>query len=123
MKKVTTIVFVTCLLASMPGYAQEMPAGGVIVNTGCLISDGHTFAEAVEVGRAATNDGENAPNLVFYRQPIAAADAPSNLLLRVVYWDNLEHWVRGSTALANPRGAAAHLNEIMTCNNANRSSK
>jgi hypothetical protein len=50
MKKITTLlVFITCFLVGLPGYAQEMPPGNVIVNTACLINEGHTFADAVDV--------------------------------------------------------------------------
>ena len=71
MKKVTTlIVFVTYLLLGRIGYTQDMPPGGLIVNTRCTINQGHTFAEAVEVGRYLNNEGENAPNLIFFGSPL-----------------------------------------------------
>ena len=113
-------VFVTSFLVGLPSFAQEMPPGNMIVNTACSINDGYAFTDAVEAGRSLSYDGDNGPNLVFYRQPIATADTPSTFALRVVYWDNLEHWARGSGGLGN-RFAAANLNEIMTCNNTNRS--
>ena len=86
----------------------------------CSINEGHTLAEVLEVARSASYEGEDAPNLVFYRQPIAVPNAPANALLRSIYWTDMAHWARGVGRLGNPSGAAAHLNELLTCNNTNR---
>ena len=124
MKKILPLlVFTTSFLISLPSFAQDMPPGNVIVNTACEISEGYTFADAVAVARAANSGDEDGPNLVFYRQPIAGPSVPSNALLRVVYWDNLAHWARSSASRANAETASAggYLNEIVTCDNVNRS--
>lgn len=117
---ITLTVFVTSFLVGLPSFAQEMPPGNMIVNTACSINDGYTFTDALDAARSFSYDGDNAPNLVFYRRPIATADTPSTFVLRVVYWDNLEHWARGSGDPGNT-SARANLDEIMTCNNTNRS--
>ena len=118
MKKITItlLAFSTCLSLSLPGLAQELPPGNVIVNTACTINDGHTFAEALEAARAGNFDGENSPNLIFYRQPIAGGNVPANGFLRAVYWENLAHWARGAGAGAG----GGPLDEIVNCDNANR---
>ena len=122
MKKATVLmVLVASVLIGRLGYTQDMPPGTLSVNTRCTINEGHTFAEAVEVGRYVDNEWENGPNLVFYRQPIAGPNVQPNGLLRVVYWDNLEHWSQGIAALPAPSGPSAHLNEIMSCDEDNRS--
>lgn len=110
-------------LVGLPGFAQEMPPGNVIVNTACSINEGHTFDEVLEVARANSFDGDNAPNLVFYRRPIAGANFAPNFVLRVVYWDNMEHWARSNSTRSLPATASAgsHLNELLTCDNVNRS--
>ena len=41
--------------------------------------------------------------------------------MRVVYWKNLAHWTRGQASRLAPSGPGAHLNEIMTCDENNRS--
>lgn len=121
MKWFTTFVIVASVLIGQLGYAQDMPPGGVLVNTRCAINDGHTFEEAVEVGRYVNFQRDDGPNLVFFRQPIAGSNTSPNALLRVIYWDNLAHWARGLAARPAPSGPSAHLNEIMTCNENNRS--
>lgn len=115
------VVIVAGGLVGQLAYAQDMPSGNLLVNTRCVINDGHTFEEAVEVGRYIDFQGDDAPNLVFFRQPIAGPNSLPNGLLRVVYWDSLAHWARGQAALPAPSGPSAHLNEIMTCDQSNRS--
>ena len=117
----TLVVFLASVLIGSLGYTQEMPQGTVQVNTWCTINEGHTFAEAVEVGRYVDNEWENGPLQIFFRQAIAGPNLPPNGLLRVVYWNNLEHWSRGLAALPSPVGPRAHLNEIMSCDESNRS--
>lgn len=125
MKKITRLTALPALALGMvlalPATAQEMPPGGVLVNTGCMINEGHSLAEVLETARGNDYGRENAPNLVFYRRPIAAANAPSNFLLRVVYWDNLEHWARSGATGGNPTAASTSLNAMLDCDNANRS--
>ncbi len=117
----TLVVFLASVLIASLGHTQEMPQGTVQVNTWCTINEGHTFAEAVEVGRYVDNEWENGPLQIFFRQAIAGPNLPPNGLLRVVYWNNLEHWSRGLAALPSPVGPRAHLNEIMSCDESNRS--
>lgn len=112
---------VVSVLVGQLASAQQMPPGGLLVNTSCVINDGHTFEEAVEVGRYIEFQGDDAPNFVFFRQPIAGPNLEPNRLLRVFYWDNLAHWARGQAARPALSGPVAHLNEIMACDEENRS--
>ena len=84
------------------------------MNTQCMLNQGHTLAEALEVARAGNFDGENSPNLIFYRWPIAGNNVPANGFIRTVYWDNLAHWARSSGAT----GGAP--DDAVSCDNANR---
>lgn len=122
MKKITTtlILFITSILLSATGFSQEMPAGNLMVNTFCTLNDGYSFSDAVDAGRAVSYDGEDTPNIVLYRQPISSSDSPANALLRVVYWDNLEHWARSGSTRAPGAGEATLVDATMTCGNTNR---
>lgn len=122
MKKTTMFMtFAVCFLVNLPGYAQEMPAGNVIVNTVCTLNEGHTFREAVEESRSNDFSADNGPNLIFYRQPIAGGDFPANSFIRTVYWNNMEHWASSAGSNTAQAGTTAQLDEIMSCNNAARS--
>jgi hypothetical protein len=70
--------------------AQELPIpDSLYVSTQCFIREGNSFQDVVEEGREADISG---PNVIFFRQPIAGSDAAENQFIRVVVWDNMEHW-------------------------------
>jgi len=98
--------------------AQQMPPGGIIVNTTCAITHGHTVDEVMTVARAI-NYTDEGPNLVFYRRPMSGGNFPANFLLRTVYWDSVEHWANGTgPGSSGPRN---HLAKLLECDNVNRS--
>ena len=70
--------------------AQELPIpDSLYVSTQCFIREGNSFQDVVEEGREADISG---PNVIFFRQPIAGSDVAENQFIRVVVWDNMEHW-------------------------------
>ena len=83
------------LFAAIPAIAHELPVpDSLYVATQCYLNDGATFQDAVAEGRSRqVPDG--GPNRVFYRQPVAGNNAASNQLIRVVSWDDMEHWASG----------------------------
>ena len=99
------------LLAAIPAIAQELPPpDSLYVATQCYLNGGATFQEAVAEGRSrqVPDDG---PNRVFYRQPVAGNNAAPNQLIRVVSWDDMEHWA----------SAVSEVNyETITCDDPNR---
>ncbi|NKB34349.1 MAG: hypothetical protein GKR91_14755 [Pseudomonadales bacterium] len=105
-----------CFFATFSAYAQELPAGNLIVTTACSISEGYTVEQVIEEARSI-DIADDGPNLIFYRYPIASNGAPSNRLMRAVYWQNMEHWASNSGPLG---GGAARLNEMLSCENTNR---
>ena len=121
MKKITLLAaFLTVFLFGSPGYAQDMPPGNLIVVTACLINDGNTVADVMSAARDVDYDYPNAPNFVFYRQPIAGGNTPENLLMRVIYWRDMAHWAtpgQGDGGLDRDRRRVA---EMLDCDTANR---
>ena len=109
--------FLGMCLVSLGVSAQEMPAGSVLVNTMCTINDGYDFNDVLEAAREIDYDREGGPDLMFFRRPIAANNAPPNAVLRVVYWQNLEHW---ATATFPSSRASQRLADRLSCDNANR---
>ena len=71
-KKFLTILLVLFSFHVIPGQAQdiEMPPGAVVRMTNCTITDDRfSFNDVVERARELDFD-ENAPNVIFFRQPI-----------------------------------------------------
>lgn len=121
MKKLfSPAVFLSCLLVAITSNAQdaEMPPGQVIVVTACLINDGYTVSDVMTAARAIDYSADDSPNFVFYRQPISGNNVPSNLLMRVNYFNDLEHWAGRN--FGEPSTARRLLNRMLSCNTTNR---
>ena len=89
--------------------AQETPApDSLYVSTQCFIKEGSSFEDVVDEGRGADISG---PNVIFFRQPIAGSNAAENQFIRIVVWDNMEHWA--SNVVTAP-------SETYNCDNNNR---
>ena len=102
---ITVILF--SLISSLT--AQELPTpDSLYVSTQCFIREGSSFQDVVEEGREADVSG---PNVIFFRQPIAGAEAAENQFIRIVVWDNMEHWA--SNVVVTP-------SDTYDCDNNNR---
>ncbi|MBT8146335.1 MAG: hypothetical protein KJN90_05735 [Gammaproteobacteria bacterium] len=112
------LVLILSLFACYSVNAQVMPPGNLIVTTACTINHGHTVDEVIRVARAIDSSGEGGPNLVFYRRPIAGANFPSDLIMRVIYWDDMAHWA--SAGGAPPSGPRSYLSDMLSCDTVNR---
>ena len=99
------------MLIAIPGVAQELPPpDSLYVVTQCYLNEGVSFQDAVaEVRSRQLPDG--GPNRIFFRQPIAGNDAASNQLIRVVRWNDMEHWASAVTDASY---------ETMSCDDPNR---
>ena len=108
-----TTLYFGLLVFATPAVAQELPPpDSLYVTTRCALNDGVTFEDAVEEARSQHQQlGDGGPNSVFYRQPIAGRNAAPNQFIRVVRWDNMEHWA----SPGNPP-----TNNTHTCDNSNR---
>ena len=101
--------------------AQEMPPGGIIVNTTCTMAEGHTLDEVLQAARAIEYSDDGA-NFVFYRRPIGGGSFEPGFVLRTVYWDSVAHWAEGgSNPPSQQSRARRQLNELLDCDNSNRS--
>lgn len=107
-------LFTISLFVSFSVHGQDAPPGNLIVVTPCTINDGNTVADVIAEARN-NNIGDGGPNLIFYRYPVASNGAPSNRLMRVVYWSNMEHWATSGGA-----GGDTRLSRMLTCENTNR---
>ena len=84
------------MLVAAPSVAQELPSPSLYVVTQCYLNDGVSFQDAVAEARSMqVPDG--GPNRIFFRQPVAGNNAASNQLIRVVSWNDMEHWASAVT--------------------------
>ena len=106
------------LFISLSAFAQEMPPGQIIVVTGCLINEGYNVDDVMAAARGLDYSSAESPNFIFYRQPVTGNGVLENLLMRVNYFNNLEHWTDWSGP--PPSAARQMLGRMLTCNSTNR---
>jgi hypothetical protein len=117
-KLVLLNVLAVSLVLGLPAHAQEMPPGQIIVVTGCLVNDGYSVDDVMTAARSLDYSVNGGPNFVFFRQPVSGNNLPQNLLMRVNYFNNLEHWTNWS---GPPMSAARQmLGRMLNCNTTNR---
>jgi len=113
------MILTTIPLVSKYSIAQDLPNSSLIVNTQCKISHGHTIEDVMAVARAIPRT-EGGPNRIFYRTPISGSNFSDDWVLRTIYWDDLAHWAAASSGERQQSGPRSHLNELITCDDANR---
>ena len=106
----STFTFISFMIWMNSSYAQ---GGNINEVMQCTLKPGFTVNEVIKVGRAIPRT-DNGPNLVFYREPIVAAQSRVGSINVVRYWDNFEHMINGLEAQPLS-GPSSHFFAMVDC--------